>query len=205
MRSRYKIKEEGTYFVTSTLLEWINLFSDEKYANIVIEELKFRIAKKELQLYAYVIMPNHFHLILSSDNIPGVMRRIKSYTAKKIILELELNAGMSEGANTNVSTTGKDFLSTRSLTPEDSRTILGKFAMNKLSTKSASKYQVWQEGYHPKLILTDYEFGQKINYMHNNPVKKGLVKLPEEWIYSSYRNYFCNDDLAIEFELPYSF
>ncbi len=205
MRSRYKINEEGTYFVTSTILNWTNLFYDKKFANIIVEELNFRIKKHELQLFAYVIMPNHFHLILSSDNIPGVMRRIKSYTAKKIIRELELSAGISEDANINISTTGKDFPGTRSLTLEDSRIILGKFAMNKLSSKSASKYQIWQEGYHPKMILTDDEFGQKINYIHNNPVKKGLVNQPEEWKYSSYRNYYCHDDLAIEFELPYSY
>ncbi len=205
MRSRYKIKEEGTYFVTSTLLDWVNLFSDEKYANIVIEELKFRIAKKELQLYAYVIMPNHFHLILTSDDIPGVMRRIKSYTAKKIIRELELNAGISENANINVSKSGNDFPCAQTITPEGCRITLEKFAMKKLSAKSGSKYQVWQEGYHPKMILTDDEFGQKINYIHNNPVKKGLVNQPEEWKYSSHRNYFCIDDLAIEFELPHSY
>ena len=180
MRSRYKIVEEGTYFVTSTLLDWVDLFSDEKFANIIIEELKFRLAKKELQLYAYVIMPDHFHLIISSNDIRGVMRRIKSYTAKRIIQELV--------SNTN-----------------ESNTILKLFKKNKLHSKPDSKYQVWQEGYHPKLIMTDDEFGQKIYYIHNNPVKKGFVKLPEEWKYSSYRNYYGFDELAIEFELPYSY
>lgn len=198
MRSRYNIKEEGTYFVTSTLLDWVNLFADEKFANIVVEELKFRIAKKELLLYAYVIMPNHFHLIISSDSIPSVMRSIKSYTAKKIIRELEL---IANSINNGASRAAGNY----SLNSMQCKTLLKLFEKNKLHSKSDSNYQVWQEGYHPKLILTDDEFGQKINYIHNNPVKKGFVGHPEEWKYSSYRNYYGIDDLAIEFELPYSY
>ncbi len=198
MRSRYKIKEEGTYFVTSTLINWTNLFSDKRFADIIVDELKFRIKNRELQLSAYVIMPNHFHLILSSENIPVLMRSMKSYTARKIIQRLELIAESTDDAFAR--TTGVSRLRS-----DEAKIILNQFEKNKLSAKQDSKYQVWQEGYHPKLLLTDDEFGQKINYIHNNPVKKGLVKLPEEWKYSSYRNYYFDDNSILEFELPYSY
>ena len=69
MRDRYKILEEnGIYFVTSTIIEWIPIFTQKVYFDIVIETLKFCKKNKGLQLYAYVIMDNHFHLIVSSKN-----------------------------------------------------------------------------------------------------------------------------------------
>ena len=63
MRSRYKVVQEGVYFITSTVIEWINMFNKDRYCNIIIDELKYRGDKKQMELYGYVIMPNHIHLI----------------------------------------------------------------------------------------------------------------------------------------------
>ncbi len=51
--------------------------------------------------------------------------------------------------------------------------------------KEESDYQVWQEGYHPQAIESDAVMEQKLTYLHNNPVKRGLVAAPEHWRYSS--------------------
>ncbi len=48
-----------------------------------------------------------------------------------------------------------------------------------------NEYQVWQEGSHPQAILDDAMMRQKLEYLHNNPVKRGLVASPEHWRYSS--------------------
>jgi putative transposase len=159
MRTRYKAPIEGTYFVTSTIVKWKKLFAKDSFANIIIEELKFRKEKKQIELYGYVIMPEHFHLIISSESIPKVMRSIKSYTAKKIIEKLKEEKRFS---------------------------ILTDLKKSKSEFKLQSEYQVWQEGFHPKMILGSEEFEQKMNYMHNNPVKRGLVESPGDWKYSSY-------------------
>jgi hypothetical protein len=51
--------------------------------------------------------------------------------------------------------------------------------------KTASTHQVWQEGVHPQSIRSDAVMLQKLEYLHNNPVKRGLVASPEHWRYSS--------------------
>jgi hypothetical protein len=50
---------------------------------------------------------------------------------------------------------------------------------------------VWQEGYHPQMITREDVFKQKVEYIHNNPVKRGFVEEVEHWIYSSANNYLC--------------
>jgi putative transposase len=172
MRTRYKAPIEGTYFVTSTIVNWIKIFSLDGFPEIIIEELKFRREKEQINLYGYVIMPDHFHLIISSENIPKVMRSIKSYTAKKILNKLK---------EKNLTTILKEL---KNLKPE---------------FKSQSEYQVWQEGFHPKMILGDKEYEQKMNYIHNNPVVRGLVESPGEWKYSSY-NFFFGDSCILNMD-----
>ncbi|MCP5007098.1 MAG: hypothetical protein GY941_24610 [Planctomycetes bacterium] len=59
--------------------------------------------------------------------------------------------------------------------------------------KQTSEYQVWQEGFHPKMIGTQEVFIQKVEYIHNNPVRRGLVESAEYWRYSSAGNYPCGE------------
>jgi len=59
----------------------------------------------------------------------------------------------------------------------------------KLPHKTASEYQVWQEGSMPKQILNNEMMQQKLEYIHNNPVARGYVDDPLHWRYSSARNY----------------
>ncbi len=68
-------------------------------------------------------------------------------------------------------------------------TILRQLRALKRRHKEESTYQVWEEGSHPKQIGGDEMFLQKLEYMHNNPVKRGYVDEPVDWRYSSARNY----------------
>jgi len=54
--------------------------------------------------------------------------------------------------------------------------------------KKDRTYQIWQEGYKPKLIQTDVMMINKINYIHNNPVKRGYIDEAIHWRYSSARD-----------------
>ena len=69
------------------------------------------------------------------------------------------------------------------------------------SEKGKRKYKVWQDEYHPKIIYTDAVCRQKLRYMHDNPVRKGLVKKPEFWLYSSAMNYILDDNSVLKVEL----
>ncbi len=163
MRSRYKIEiNNKTYFITSTIQNWISVFTSQKYFFHLIEAIKFNQQNKDLKIYAYVIMPNHFHMICKSEKLSNIMSSIKSYSAKKIIHQLESDKNES---------------------------LLKQFEKNKLEHKADRRYQIWQEGFHPQEISSDDMFSQKLNYIHFNPVKNGLVKESEEWLYSSARDY----------------
>jgi putative transposase len=55
--------------------------------------------------------------------------------------------------------------------------------------KKDREYQLWQEGSHPEVIVSERILEQKLLYMHYNPVRRGYVENPEDWRYSSARNY----------------
>ena len=55
--------------------------------------------------------------------------------------------------------------------------------------KTDSSHQVWQEGFHPQQLYSEDVLRQKVDYLHHNPVRAGLVERPEDWFYSSARNY----------------
>jgi len=69
------------------------------------------------------------------------------------------------------------------------KTILDQLEFYMKSYKTDRKNQLWEEGVHPEMIQNYEMLRQKIDYIHNNPVKRGFVDLPEHWKYSSARNY----------------
>ena len=177
MRSRYKITEKnGIYFVTSTIVEWMPVFTTQKYFDIVIQSLKFCKDQKGLKLSAFVILDNHFHLIVSGPELAATLSSLKKFTAKEIITQLK---------------------------QDNKHWLLSQLAFYKKRNKTASDYQVWQEGVHPQLIINPEMLVQKTEYIHYNPVRHGLVYMPEHWRYSSSRNYSLGDHSVIQInELP---
>ena len=169
MRSSYKITgTENIYFITSTIVKWIPIFTTPKYLNILFNNLKFYQKKYDMEIFAYVFMSNHFHLVCRCQNLKEAIQSFKSYTAKKIINELE---------------------------NDNNYELLKLLEIFKLKHKSGSKYQIWQEGYHPKQIIDSKSLVQKINYIHHNPVRKGLVSNPTDWKYSSAK-YILDDEYS---------
>ena len=159
MRTRYKIVSDNEiYFITSSILEMIPIFTNEKYFNIIIDSLSYCRKEKGLKIYAYVIMDNHLHLIVSGTNLSKTIASFKRHTAKLIIQNLK---------------------------EDNLNWILNQLSFYKLGHKKRSDYQVWQEGFHPQCISTDEMLNQKINYIHYNPVKRGFVSEMEQWRYSS--------------------
>ena len=172
MRSRYRItQEDGLYFVTSTIVEWIPIFTSKPYFDIVVDALRFCRASKDLKLYAFVILENHFHLVVSGPELSKILQSLKRHTSRQIIQLLEAQ----------------------------SRTwLLNQLAYYKKKHKTASRYQVWQEGFHPELITSEQMLVQKVDYLHVNPVKRGYVDYPEHWRYSSARNFLGEGEIVLE-------
>lgn len=167
-RSRYKITEPtAPHFVTCTVLHWIPVFTRPETVEILFDSLRF-LQTQSLKIYAYVILENHLHMVVQSDDLARDMTRFKQFTAKSCL----------------------DYLHSK-----DIKTLLDQFAFYKKAHKSDRTYQFWQEGYHPELIQSDAMMHQKIEYIHQNPVKRGFVDVAEHWRYSSARDYQGKDGL----------
>ncbi len=175
MRSSYKFSEDATelYFVTLTIVEWIPIFAKQKYCEIIIENLEFYRKEQGIKVHFLVIMPDHIHLILSSENNLGsIIHNLKSYTAKEIIQNLK---------------------------HDKRKWILNLLKYYKKQHKTGSNFQVWQEGSHPEMITSTPMLNQKISYIHFNPVKAGFVSSPEDWRYSS-AGYYAGNQSIMEFD-----
>ena len=83
MRSRYTIREPGfPYFITCTVVKWIPLFTRKPYFDLLIDSFQFCRQHKGLKVYAYVILDNHLHLVVTGPKLADIIRDFKSYTAK---------------------------------------------------------------------------------------------------------------------------
>jgi len=167
MSSGYRISDQSkTYFLTFQIVGWVDLFTRKIYRDIVIDSLKYCQKNKGLNLFAYVIMSNHMHLLAQSENndLSGFIRDFKRFTSTQFI----------------------DFIENGSESRRDWLRIV--FAYHGL-LKSKQDNQIWTHENHAEMIYSQKFIEQKVNYIHNNPVKSGIVVKPEDYLYSSARNY----------------
>jgi REP element-mobilizing transposase RayT len=173
MSEKYKTAEkEKAYFVTFTTFDWVKVLQDDDYKMIIVNSIRYYQQNRGLLVYAYCIMSNHVHLIIQSngqETVSEVLRDLKKFTSKEIIKKLEI------GVN--------------------NETLLIKFNKAGENLKRIKNYKVWQDGNHAKVLYSNSFIWQKLNYIHNNPVKAGIVENPEEYLYTSARNYSDLDGL----------
>ena len=179
----YKITDQyAIYFLTFTLVGWVDLFTRKQCSQILIDSFKFCKEKKGLILYAFVIMGSHVHLLASaeegSSGLSAIIRDFKSHTSRKII----------EWITNNKKESRRKWL-------EMVFKYHGKFNPNN------QVYQVWKQHNKPMQCVTPHFTMQKLNYIHNNPVKSGIVDLPEDYRYSSARNYAGRTDGILDVKL----
>ncbi|PJB15270.1 MAG: transposase [Flavobacteriales bacterium CG_4_9_14_3_um_filter_32_8] len=167
MSEKRKATTEYPYFLTFTVVGWIDVFTRQNYCDIIFESLEFCRKHKQLEVFAYVIMSNHIHLIArqKEGKLNEVIRDFKSFTAKKIIQDIENNANESR----------KDWL-------------LHLFKYHAKFKKQNTTYQFWQKTSHPTELFNAVIFDQKVDYIHNNPIKNGCVTNAESYAFSSANN-----------------
>jgi len=159
VRSRYRVNDfERAHFVTSTIVGWLPVFTTAACCDILVGSFDYCRRHKQLRLYAWVVMENHFHAIVAAESLSDVMADLKKFTARSLVEQLH-----SEGRHW----------------------LLGRLEELRQPHKTRSRYQVWQEGFHPQAILDDAMMVQKLDYIHHNPLRRGWVSAPEHWRYSS--------------------
>ena len=151
------------------MVEWVDLFTRPEHKEIIINNFKFYREQKGLSVHAYVIMSNHVHCILSATvpkyDLSSIIQNFKSFTSRQLYEAVDSDA---ESRN---------------------------WWMKRLFERAASKhtrnhnYQIWTHENHPIELFSPDFIQQRLNYIHDNPVQAGIVDEPEEYIYSSARNY----------------
>ena len=85
-RSRYTIREtQLPHFLTCTVLNWMPLFTRPDTVNIILEALQYRQQQQGWKVYGNVILENHLHLIVQSDDLFSELPLFKSYKARQLI------------------------------------------------------------------------------------------------------------------------
>jgi len=168
MSTGYKIVEQDAlHYVTFQVVEWVDIFTRKVYRDIVIDSLRFCQTNKGLEIYAFVVMSNHIHLLLRSDKakLSDTIRDFKAHTGREILKAID-----------SESESRRDWM-------------LNIFEFAAKKHKRNEDYQFWTHENHPELIYSDKFLFQKLNYIHENPVRAGIVDKAEDYLYSSARDF----------------
>lgn len=168
MDGNYRISDpEGIYFITFAVVDWIDVFTRNIYREIFVDSLNYCIDEKGLVVYAWVLMSNHVHLVSKAEegNLSDVIRDLKRHTSKSILKSIEEE--------------------------HESRRDWMLFQFSKAGTKNSNNkfFQFWQQDNHAIEVYSNAVIDQKIDYIHDNPVRNGLVSFPEHYVYSSAIDY----------------
>jgi REP element-mobilizing transposase RayT len=163
MSRKYKFHNpEGVYFITFAVQSWADVFTRDQYKDLLIESLEYCQLKKGLELFAWCIMTNHVHFIARASataKLQDILRDFKKFTSKAIIKEIKENEHESRH-----------------------ELLLKHF-------ETADGNSLWQSDNKPIELWSNKVIQQKLNYIHYNPVKAGLVFKPEDYVYSSAIDY----------------
>lgn len=161
-----KMELNQVYFWTDTIKDWKHLLKQDQYKQIIIDTLTDLSQKGLIVVYAFVIMPNHIHVIWELTNFNGK----------------ELPHASFNKATAHIIT--KDL---KVYHPA----VLAHFSVN----DKERQYRIWQRDPLAVLIDSKVKLEQKLDYIHNNPLNSrwNLAKSPEQYFWSSASFYGCND------------
>jgi putative transposase len=129
-------------FFTATILNWIPLLDTEERKRIITDSFQFMVTQDRAQVFAFVIMPNHFHVLWAVRNdytLDAIQRDILKFTGQKLKFHLQ---------DTN-----------------DTRLEMFR------STQADRAYQIWERRPKWKEVNSNEMVSQVIDYIHGNPLK----------------------------------
>lgn len=161
---RRTASSDELYFITLTVVDWVDIFTRPLYKDYLVDNLSYCQKHKGLEIFAYVIMTNHVHMIAQSQNMSDWLRDFKSYTSKGLYKLVESNETESR----------KEWM-------------LDIFQRHGKTNELNKDFQVWQNGSYPVCLPENYlsMIRQKTDYIHDNPVRAGFVSEAHMYTYSS--------------------
>jgi len=164
---------EHLYFITTTAHNHAHLFRRDVVKRIILDSFHFMRTSGWLNLYAFVIMPNHIHLIaqfLEGHILSDVMRDFKKHTSKQIARQF--------------------------LAEDDEKTVA---ALAEAGLERGHQFKVWEDNYDARNVFSTKFLEQKMTYIHYNPCQRQwkLVENPEDYVWSSARFYLADKPCII--------
>jgi putative transposase len=165
---RYRIHADASvYYITYSVVDWLPVFISGAAYSIVADSLNFCHERKGLRINAYVIMPTHIHAI---------------------VFDHDYNASRLESTLTDF----RKFTG-RSLSDYCAQHLPACFTdVLRLAAGVDRERRFWQTSRHPVAVETEAFWRQKLDYLHENPCRKGLVLRASDWRFSS-AAYFASD------------
>jgi len=147
---------EWSQYFTASIRNWLPLMATDKYKNIITESLQFMVQNKRIELNAFVVMDNLIHLIWQP--LPGhTLASIQLSFTKFTAQQIKFALAI------------------------DNPALLEQCKVN----KSDREYQIWKRKPLSIELSSEKVFLQKLEYIHNNPVKAGICLYPEDYHFSS--------------------
>ena len=167
--------EGHVYYITTVVFNRLPVFRRPSFVIPLFDSLNFYRFRQSFKLLGYVIMPDHLHLMIwpsGTARVSDIMRDFKEFTSKRIIWQAEVE-GITDWLNAF----------------RQAGAVTGR-----------STNKVWQDSYWDENVFTESFLKQKLQYIHLNPVRAGLVAHPKDYMYSSYRNYEYDQEWLIEID-----
>jgi putative transposase len=165
----YKIRnKKEAHFISFAVVEWIDVFTRKEYCDILLDSIQYSQNTRGLLLHSWCVMSNHVHLIASAngENISEILRDFKKYTSRQIVQSIANNKRESR----------KDWM-------------LKIFRQQGSLNVRNKELQFWRQDNHPVELYSPKFILQRVNYVHNNPVRAGIVERAEDYLYSSAKDY----------------
>jgi putative transposase len=169
MSRKYKFRDNSKlYFISFSVVYWLDVFIRNEYKEILLDSWRYCMQHKGLEIYAWCIMTSHVHMIIGSKgiNLADIVRDMKSFTSTS------LRKAINEH-------------------PQESRKEWLLWMMKRAGEKNGNNkdFQFWQQHNQPIELSSNDIMQQRLDYLHHNTVEAGFVEEPEQWLYSSARDY----------------
>ena len=170
MSTKYKFRDQSQlYFVSFAVVYWMDLFVRNEYKQIMLKSWEYCREQKGMELYGWCIMSSHAHIIIGTnkDKLENIMRDMKRHTS------LALKQAIISH-------------------PRESRKEWLLWMMKRAGQRNGNNenFELWRQDNHPIELGEVKKTHDVLDYIHNNPVVAGIVEKPEDYLYSSARDYY---------------
>ena len=167
------------HYITCSCYQRKPWLGTDRQRDLFLEILEEVRQQHRFVILGYVVMPEHFHLLISEPQVGNpstVMQSVKQRYAQRVVprhrVPRSLRFLQGAGGSTSASSSRR-------------------------SSTNGESMPVWQPRFYDFNLWTEHKRVEKLRYMHRNPVKRGLVQEPEQWRWSSFRYYMYGEEGAV--------